>query len=384
MPQVVKQQRCITQQQVPTREGYVFAGWATSATSTTINWQPGDTVKFDSSKTLYAVWAVAQMRLNGVINYYSSLASAVNAATDNTEMTITMLVNRTEEPLEIPSNKSINLDLNNTTLECSITNRGTLKVSSGNINISSSYSNNFAIRNLGTAEITNGIYTVTGGNTLINEIGGTLNIKNGNFVNDGSGTNIYNNAVLNVYGGTFTSNQYGIVTASELSYDDIAISNISNVTINVKGTAIQSGNTNGNEIMARGISYVYNSILKGDESASYVVGDDKGSVIVLYDCTTQGAYKYNVTEVKTDSKGYDVYVYNVPSSYTIICPTWTTANGQDDMTWENATNMGNGTHHYRVDISRHNDGERGEYITTIYRWTNGAIVDGWQFTVNIP
>ena len=194
-------------------------------------------MKFDSSKTLYAVWAVAQMRLNGVINYYTSLASAISAATANTQMTITMLINRSENPLEIPSNKNINLNLNNTTLECSITNRGTLKVSSGKMNKSSSYPGEFLIRNYGTAEIVDGTYTVASGDVFRNAVGGTLNVRDGTFVNNGTNVIIYNYATLNVFGGTFNGNGWGIVTGSEYA-NNIAISNISYFNIDVKGNAI--------------------------------------------------------------------------------------------------------------------------------------------------
>ena len=45
--------------QTPTKEGYTFKGWADSATATTAQYQPGDTVDVkheNSPKTVYAVW----------------------------------------------------------------------------------------------------------------------------------------------------------------------------------------------------------------------------------------------------------------------------------------------------------------------------------------
>ena len=44
---------------VPTRTGYVFKGWASSATSSTVVYNPGDTFIANVSFTLYAVWAAA-------------------------------------------------------------------------------------------------------------------------------------------------------------------------------------------------------------------------------------------------------------------------------------------------------------------------------------
>lgn len=45
--------------QIPTREGYTFKGWADSSTATTAQYQPGGTIAVkhtDSPKTVYAVW----------------------------------------------------------------------------------------------------------------------------------------------------------------------------------------------------------------------------------------------------------------------------------------------------------------------------------------
>ena len=41
---------------IPTRDGYAFIGWATSANATVPVYQPGDTYTADSNATLYAVW----------------------------------------------------------------------------------------------------------------------------------------------------------------------------------------------------------------------------------------------------------------------------------------------------------------------------------------
>ena len=41
---------------VPTREGYHFLGWSTDKSSTSAQYQPGETLNLDSSIILYAVW----------------------------------------------------------------------------------------------------------------------------------------------------------------------------------------------------------------------------------------------------------------------------------------------------------------------------------------
>ena len=44
---------------VPTRPGYIFLGWGTSATDTTVDYNPGDTYSTNANITLYAIWEEA-------------------------------------------------------------------------------------------------------------------------------------------------------------------------------------------------------------------------------------------------------------------------------------------------------------------------------------
>ena len=78
--------------------------------------------------------------------------------------------------------------------------------------------------------------------------------------------------------------------------------------------------------------------------------------------------------------GYDVYVYGVSDSQSgvdkVLFPTWTIANGQDDLQkpWRTngeylGENLGNGTWHFRVNVSDHNY-ESGVYATHIYTFDN--------------
>ena len=51
----------------------------------------------------------------------------------------------------------------------------------------------------------------------------------------------------------------------------------------------------------------------------------------------------------------------------VLVPTWTTANGQDDITWHAATKKSDGTYSYTVKIADHGN-EKGEYISWIYAY----------------
>lgn len=53
--------------QIPTKDGYTFKGWADSAAATTAQYQPGGTIAVnhaDSPKTIYAVWECSHVKDN--------------------------------------------------------------------------------------------------------------------------------------------------------------------------------------------------------------------------------------------------------------------------------------------------------------------------------
>ena len=55
----------------PTRAGYNFLGWATSASATSASKQPGDSYSISSNTTLYAVWQVAYVppKITNIVAY---------------------------------------------------------------------------------------------------------------------------------------------------------------------------------------------------------------------------------------------------------------------------------------------------------------------------
>lgn len=91
--------------------------------------------------------------------------------------------------------------------------------------------------------------------------------------------------------------------------------------------------------------------------------------------------KPKITDFKVsnvNSSGYDVTVTieNAENVTDVFFPTWTDANGQDDITWERASVSGN-KYNYHVNTSQHNR-ERGLYYTHIhvYDTSAGLLVDG--------
>jgi hypothetical protein len=65
-------------------------------------------------------------------------------------------------------------------------------------------------------------------------------------------------------------------------------------------------------------------------------------------------------------------------------PTWTTANGQDDLIWHVGTHLGNGVYQYDVKTSEHNN-ETGAYTTHIYAYDNAgnnALIGTMNYTID--
>jgi len=50
----------------PTREGFVFKGWATTKTATEPEYKPGDSFGINKDTTLYAVW-ISDISLDGIV-----------------------------------------------------------------------------------------------------------------------------------------------------------------------------------------------------------------------------------------------------------------------------------------------------------------------------
>ena len=105
------------------------------------------------------------------------------------------------------------------------------------------------------------------------------------------------------------------------------------------------------------------NLLMGGTSVSIVVDETPPVIsdVRILDLDSSG---YTIECKATDNRGID----------RVQCPTWTVANGQDDLqndwwtdTSVKATDKGNGVFQFRVNISEHNS-ERGLYITHIYAY----------------
>lgn len=71
--------------------------------------------------------------------------------------------------------------------------------------------------------------------------------------------------------------------------------------------------------------------------------------------------------------GYDVYLYGNSSSPQIYVPTWSEANGQDDIQWIGATKQGDGSWKARVNIKDHNNETEQPYNSHFYSDENGSM-----------
>ena len=112
---------------------------------------------------------------------------------------------------------------------------------------------------------------------------------------------------------------------------------------------------------------------------------------------TQSCTVCKMLLVKADSitsSGYDVSVYGIGNVNRVQFPTWTSANGQDDLfsNWQTNTDAKGkyigGTDkwwYYHVNTSHHNN-ESGTYYTDIYIYPNSGTSDStyrW-LTINVP
>lgn len=122
--------------------------------------------------------------------------------------------------------------------------------------------------------------------------------------------------------------------------------------------------------LERGTTYYYQFYIikngteyKSDISSFTTTGDGTNPVIVQAYTKDVDSTGYTVVCVATDNTGIS----------RVCFPTWTEANGQDDLAsdWYNATavttSVGDNAYEYRVSIGAHSN-ERGAYITDVYAY----------------
>lgn len=157
---------------IPVRNGYRFDGWFTSADGGT---EVTASTVINSDLPVFAHWTLAYVaEINGT-KYYTLKAAINDVPTDNTETTITLIRNVTEN-ITVAENKNIVFDFGTYTLtnavtnNAVVTNNGTIKITNGTINQTAGYA---AINNNTTGKVimTGGNITSTGGKAAIYSVG---------------------------------------------------------------------------------------------------------------------------------------------------------------------------------------------------------------------
>ncbi len=253
--------------------------------SITIGYKNGG---YDSSNTTYSVeldFTFAYMsdvvaKIGDTI--YESITAAVEDAPNNTETTILLLKN-TSENVIVPSNKNVIIDLNNKTIsndgETNIfANTGILTIKNGVL--TSTAENKGAVDNNqnGVLTVDNMLISVSGRQTIYNDRG-TVTIKGNCNLSSTSNTRAtvqnQSNSTMTIIDGTITATHFSAV--------------VSNGTLTI---GVKDGNVNSNSPYIKGYDY----------------GIDNSSNIYFYDGIIWGQNK----SIKTPSKiieiedGYDI------------------------------------------------------------------------------
>ena len=120
------------------------------------------------------------------------------------------------------------------------------------------------------------------------------------------------------------------------------------------------------------VTHVYGSDSTGQDTfLGYV------NVQVVYGNTREEYVSAPIGYVDESNGSFDVYAYNIDGGTArVLFPTWTEANGQDDIEWVEGTNLGAGVWKATVDLKRHNS-EKGIYMTHVYKYDsagNGKMI----------
>lgn len=183
---------------------------------------------------------------------------------------------------------------------------------------------------------------------------------------------------LNVTGGSITSTGYGITSRSQLGTAKSTVSNVTITKTAQAGAVIQADN-NG-QMTLKNCTLNANGYL-----AAYCDTTASSNLLLLINCkwgqASIGGDK--TVAVNTDGNGYDVYLYGYESESSINFPTWTEANGQDDIIWQSGTKVNNSNRvawYYRVNKSAHKN-ENGTYTTHIYKADKATLIIGFSITL---
>lgn len=241
-----------------TKTEYSFNGWNTKADGTGAYYEDGQEItnligNNNESIILYAQWVLANAvaEIDGTL--YSTLQSAVDAVTsDNTE-TIIKLLKNTSENIVIPKNKNIIFNLQNYTLSdpgrgCVLENNGTLKITNGTIQSSSTTDGAVNNNSTGNLTISGGkvIMAASKGKQAVYNNSGIVNITGGYF----SSKSTLRATVQNLAGGTMNITGGTVIAEG----NQAAVTNAGTMTIGTK-----DGSINKNSPLFQGATYGINS-----------------------------------------------------------------------------------------------------------------------------
>ena len=336
--------------------------------------------------------------------HYESIGDAVADAPEGSKIIVQSDITETNTININPNIAEIDLSGKKINGCISIASGSKVKISNGSIDCNGSEP---TIYNNGELTITDGTYTYSGSssNSLFNDSGGSCTIENGNFSNtigwtirnkgslnikkanikltkEGTdGTALYNDegGRINTEGGTIESTGFGFVNNSALGTDDTddsAKANIKNMTIQI------TSNSGFSAVLNRENSYTYliSNTIKSVRTDYPILNNQNGII---------ASYRDNIAMAPINGIVYRYYEFG-PGDVEVAVfgrsditkfPTWTNANGQDDLRWEDARDYSNGWGNYkyfRIYASDHNN-EKGVYITHIY--AGSTHVFGFSYTM---
>lgn len=248
-----------------------------------------------------------------------------------------------------------------------------MTMSSGTITANADYA---AVSNFGNFTMSGGTITKSvsnsslSGTTVTNYDGATTNITGGTITSAGSATGaglIAEGGTVKMSGGTINGKQNGILIKGSSR-------------VNTTGGTIMGNSTNAvisvnDSSRAEFINTTIKSNYTADPYAVYNNTGSGGNCIIRSRASNfgltgrVGKLVIATTNTSTGQASELVRIYNASTTY-VFFPTWTNANGQDDIKWYNTTKSSN-YNEIRIYKSNHRN-ETGLYNVHIYDSADGG------------